>query len=67
MPYIKKIKISGFKSFSKTATITLDKGFTVFTGPNGSGKSNILDAILFGLGELSSRKLRSEKFAELMF
>ena len=67
MPYIKKIKISGFKSFSKTVTITLDKGFTVLTGPNGSGKSNILDAILFGLGELSSRKLRSEKFAELMF
>ena len=68
MPYIKKIELKGFKMFggSKT-TITLDKGFTVFTGPNGSGKTNIVDAILFCLGELSARRLRAENFAKLMF
>lgn len=68
MPYIKKIELKGFKMFggSKT-TITLDKGFTVFTGPNGSGKTNIVDAILFCLGELSSRRLRAENLAKLMF
>lgn len=68
MPYIKKIELKGFKSFGpKTASITLDKGFTVITGPNGSGKTNIADAVLFGLGELSARKLRTENFAKLIF
>ena len=52
---------------AKTTHIILDKGFTVFTGPNGSGKTNIVDAILFGLGELSSRRLRAENFAKLIF
>ena len=68
MPYIKKIEMKGFKSFGPRAgTILLDKGFTVLTGPNGSGKTNIVDAILFGLGELSARKLRAESFSKLIF
>jgi chromosome segregation protein len=67
MSYIKKIELKGFKSFSSKTSIILDKGFTVLTGPNGSGKTNIVDAILFGLGELSSRRLRSENFAKLTF
>lgn len=68
MPHIKKIEIKGFKSFGpKTATIMIDKGFTVLTGPNGSGKTNIVDAVLFGLGELSARKLRAESFSKLIF
>jgi chromosome segregation protein len=68
MPYIKKIELRGFKSFGpKTASIMLDKGFTVLTGPNGSGKTNIADAVLFGLGELSARRLRAESLAKLIF
>jgi len=68
MPYIKKIELRGFKSFGpKTASILLDKGFTVLTGPNGSGKTNIADAVLFGLGELSTRRLRAESLAKLIF
>jgi len=68
MPYIKKIELKSFKSFGpKTASIMLDKGFTVLTGPNGSGKTNIADAVLFGLGELSARKLRAENLAKLIF
>ncbi|UCD27044.1 MAG: AAA family ATPase, partial [Candidatus Bathyarchaeota archaeon] len=68
MPYIKKIELRGFKSFGpKTASIMLDKGFTILTGPNGSGKTNISDAVLFGLGELSARKLRAENHAKLIF
>jgi chromosome segregation protein len=68
MPYIKKIELKGFKSFGpKTASIMLDKGFTATTGPNGSGKTNIADAVLFGLGEMSARKLRAENFAKLIF
>lgn len=68
MPYVKKIELRGFKSFGpKTVTVTLDKGFTVVTGPNGSGKTNIVDAILFVLGELSARRMRAENLAKLIF
>ena len=68
MPYIKKIELKGFKSFGpQTIKINLDKGFTAVTGPNGSGKSNIMDAVLFSLGELSTRRLRAENAAQLIF
>jgi chromosome segregation protein len=68
MPYIKKIELKGFKSFGpQNVRVTLDKGFTVITGPNGSGKTNILDALLFALGEMSTRRLRAETAAKLIF
>ena len=68
MPYIKKIELKGFKSFGpQTVKVVLDKGFTVITGPNGSGKTNIMDAVLFALGELSTRRLRAENAAKLIF
>ena len=68
MPYIKRIELKGFKSFGpQTVKINLDKGFTAVTGPNGSGKSNIMDAVLFSLGELSTRRLRAENAAQLIF
>ncbi|MHA1263382.1 MAG: AAA family ATPase [Candidatus Freyarchaeota archaeon] len=59
MVYIKKVVIRGFKSFGKKKiTLRLSKGFSAIVGPNGSGKSNLLDAIRFGLGMLSSKSLR---------
>lgn len=68
MPYIKKIELKGFKSFGPQAVkIELDKGFMVVTGPNGSGKSNIVDALLFALGELSTKRLRAETASKLIF
>ena len=68
MPYIKKIELKGFKSFGpKTATVTLDRGFTAITGPNGSGKTNIADAVLFGLGELSVRRMRAASLSKLVY
>jgi chromosome segregation protein len=68
MPYIKKIELKGFKSFGpQTIKVALDKGFTAITGPNGSGKTNIMDAVLFSLGELSTRRLRAENSAKLIF
>ncbi len=68
MPCIKKIELKGFKSFGpKTATVTLDKGFTAVTGPNGSGKTNIADAVLFGLGELSARRMRAASLSKLVY
>jgi chromosome segregation protein len=68
VPYIKKIELKGFKSFGpQTVKVNLDKGFTAITGPNGSGKTNIMDALLFSLGELSTRRLRAENSAKLIF
>jgi chromosome segregation protein len=68
MPYIKRIELKAFKSFGpQSVKVVLDKGFTAITGPNGSGKTNILDAFLFSLGELSTRKLRAETAAKLIF
>jgi chromosome segregation protein len=68
MPYIKRIELKGFKSFGpETVKVALDKGFTAVTGPNGSGKTNILDSFLFALGELSTRRLRAENAAKLIF
>ena len=67
MPFIKKIEVIGFKTFGRKTTLMFDKGFTAITGPNGSGKTNIIDAVLFCLGELSSRRLRAENFSKLIF
>ncbi len=67
MPHIKKIEIAGFKTFGVRTTLLLDKGFTAITGPNGSGKTNIVDAVLFCMGELSAKRLRAENFPSLIF
>ncbi len=68
MPFIKRIELKGFKSFGpQVVKVALDKGFTAITGPNGSGKTNIIDAFLFALGELSTRRLRAETAAKLIF
>jgi chromosome segregation protein len=66
MVYIKKVEIYGFKSFGfKNTVINFNNGLTAVTGPNGSGKSNVLDAIMFALGENSPKVLRVDKFQSL--
>lgn len=64
--HIKKLEVYGFKSFGfKNYVLSFDKGLIAVTGPNGSGKSNILDAIMFALGENSPRILRVDRFQSL--
>jgi len=66
--FIKKVVVRGFKSFGKKKVILrLSKGFSAIVGPNGSGKSNLLDAVRFGLGVLSSKSLRVNTFSDLVF
>lgn len=65
MLYLKSLTVDRFKSFSH-ADLLFSKGFTCVVGPNGSGKSNICDALLFGLGESSLRRLRANKLESLI-
>lgn len=48
-------------------TIPVERGFVAITGPNGSGKSNLLDAILFCLGENSAKTLRVPNLGALIY
>ena len=66
MVHIKKLEVYGFKSFGfRNTVVHFEKGLVAVTGPNGSGKSNILDAIMFAIGENSPRLLRVDKFQSL--
>jgi len=68
MTHIKKISMSGFKSFGdRTVTIRLSSGFTCIVGPNGAGKSNIIDALTFALGRLSKKTMRAKSLEDLIF
>ncbi|MBU4493572.1 MAG: chromosome segregation protein SMC [Nanoarchaeota archaeon] len=67
MTRINKIVIKGFKSFAKRTELLFGNNFNCVLGPNGSGKSNIMDAICFVLGRVSSKSLRAEKSANLIY
>ena len=64
---ITKIKLSGFKSFVDPITLTLSKRLTGVVGPNGCGKSNIVDAVLWVMGESSAKHLRGNSMADVIF
>jgi len=64
--HLKSLNMLGFKSFAE-AKIAFPEGVTAVVGPNGSGKSNVVDAILWVLGEQSTKTLRSEKMEDVIF
>ncbi len=67
MVHVKKVEIFGFKSFGfKNTTVQFEPGLISISGPNGSGKSNILDAILFAMGENKPKVLRVDKLRSLV-
>lgn len=64
---ITKLVMDGFKSFGKRVELFFGDDFNVIVGPNGSGKSNVIDALCFVLGKSSSKSLRAEKSAHLIY
>ena len=65
--YLKALEVNGFKSFAEKVKIDFTKGITSVVGPNGSGKSNILDAILWVLGEQSYKNIRAKESQDVIF
>ena len=64
---LKKIEISGFKSFAKKTTLSFDTPITAIVGPNGSGKSNVVESVRFVLGEQSMKSLRGKGGSDLIW
>ena len=65
--YLKNIEVYGFKSFAQKINFEFHNGITGIVGPNGSGKSNILDAILWVLGEQSYKNIRAKESSDVIF
>src|SRR3989344_1646256 len=67
MTIVKKLRLKGFKSFASPTELEFGNSFNCVIGSNGSGKSNVIDSMLFVLGELSAKSIRAEKSANLIF
>ncbi|MBK6800784.1 MAG: AAA family ATPase [Novosphingobium sp.] len=64
---IKRLKLSGFKSFVEPAELRIEPGLTGVVGPNGCGKSNLLEAIRWVMGESSPKSMRSGGMEDVIF
>jgi chromosome segregation protein len=64
---IRRLKLSGFKSFVEPSELRIEPGLTGIVGPNGCGKSNLLEAIRWTMGEGSPKSLRGGGMEDVIF
>lgn len=64
---LKSVRIFGFKTFADRTEFDVRGGIVAVVGPNGCGKSNLVDAILWGLGEGNARQLRAQTSQDVIF
>ena len=64
---LRKIKLSGFKSFVDPTTLIVPGNLVGIVGPNGCGKSNIIDAVTWVMGESSAKHLRGDALTDVIF
>ena len=64
---IRRLKLSGFKSFVEPTELRIEAGLTGVVGPNGCGKSNLLEAIRWVMGESSPKSLCGGGMDDVIF
>ena len=61
------LRLIGFKSFPDALEVGFPGDVAAIIGPNGCGKSNLVDAVLWVLGEQSPSLLRLKTMADVVF
>jgi len=64
---IKRLRLTGFKSFVDPADLRIEPGLTGVVGPNGCGKSNLLEALRWAMGENSAKSMRGAGMEDVIF